>query len=429
MATVVWQGNAPAVAQVSTFTVQDTWATGDTATLTCGSAFVTFTVAGVETVSAVVAGLVALWNASAAPELFELTAFDADPDIRLTSKTAGIPFTVTGSETNAGDGTIDAAQTDTTPNSGPNVWDTAANWSGGAVPVDDDDIVIENSAVSILYGIDQSAVTPTSFTVKSTFTNPGHIGLPRTNSNDTSNPYVEYRPTYLKFCDAGDATDTAIDIGYGDGAGSGRIKLDTNTGEITMNVWKTGVRVEAGVPSLLWKGTHVDNGIYLNRADMGVAIFAGESAAFRDLSLGFMTTQATDVNLRMGASVTHKAGNTIFVNGGVFSTLSNLINLQVLAGDATVGGGATITLIDVRGGTYHWNNTGAVGTMDISDDAVITFTGDMQTKTLTTANIYGGTIIDPAGKLPEGATLECFRVALSDVYQGPAHQDWTRAAK
>jgi len=91
MATRVWEGgNAPAVAHVSKITVTGTWATNDTATLTCGSVSVTFTVGGTQTIGAVVAGLVSAWNAAAAGEMAEATAADASPDITFTSDTAGV---------------------------------------------------------------------------------------------------------------------------------------------------------------------------------------------------------------------------------------------------------------------------------------------------------------------------------------------------
>lgn len=425
MSIVVWQGNAPAVAQVSTFTVQDTWATGDTATLTCGSASVTFTVAGTETVSAVVAGLVALWNASAAPELAEITAADNDPDITLTMDAGneGIPFTVTGSEVNAGDGTIDAAQTDTTANSGPNSWDVAPNWSGGAVPVNADDVILENSAVSILYGLAQSGVTLASLTRHETFTGTG--GLPRTNSNDTSNPYVEYRPTYLEI------SATNADLGVGTGSGSGRFKLDTGANQTTITISSGGsaARAEVGIPRILWKGTHTDNAIYINRGDLGIAFFGPDSANFETMGVGFVDTQATDANVYIGSGVTHKAGGEITMNGGVFESRSAIIVIQVSAGVATVSGSATVTTLRHRGGTYYPNTTGTLANFFLHGDALFDCRQDMRTTTITSTNIYGGTIQDPMGTIPAATVWDCIFVRISDVYLGVEHQDWTRLAK
>jgi hypothetical protein len=423
MAIVAWEGNAPAVKEVSTLTVTGTWATGDTGTLTCGSASVTFTVAATETIAAVVAGLVAAWNASAAPEIAEQDAGDNSPDITLTSETEGIPFIVTASEDTAGSGAI-GVQVDTTPNSGPDAWDTAANWSTGVVPVNGDDVILENSAISILYGLAQSGVALASLTRHETFT--GTLGLPRTNSNDTSNPYVEYRPTYLAI------SVTAADLGLGGGSGSGRFNLDTGSNQTTLIIWNSGTRVEAGVPSILWKGTHVDNKWYVNKGDLGIAIFGGETANFDDAGMGFITTQATDATVTIGSGITHKSAGVITIGGGVFSCLSDLENLILVkecAANVTVAGTATPNAVTVYGGTYHWNHAGTVGFLILSDGGEIDFRGDMRAKGCTSIRLFGGDIQDPAGVFAVGGTMECEQVQLSDVYHGPAHQDWTRVAK
>jgi len=94
------------VAEVQSITVTGTWATADVAKLTINGNDVSFTVAGTQTIAAVVAGLVAAWNASAATDVAAITAADASPAITLTADVAGRPFRVTTSETTAGDGAV-----------------------------------------------------------------------------------------------------------------------------------------------------------------------------------------------------------------------------------------------------------------------------------------------------------------------------------
>ncbi len=427
MAKRVWEGgNAPAVAHVSKITVTGTWATNDTATLTCGSVSVTFTVGGTQTIAAVVAGLEAAWNASAAGEMAEVTAADATPDITFTmdSGNAGMPVEVTGYESTAGDGAL-GAQTDTTPNSGPNCWDSAANWSflgtTRSLPITGDDVVYENSPFPCLWGLAQSGILLASLTRKETFT--GTLGLPRNNTTDANNPYVEYRPTYLEI------GATTVTLGLGTGTGSGRFKLDTGANQTALSVLNSGTRVEAGVNSILWKGTHVDNTWFVNKGDLGIAIFAGETANFDDAGVGFIGAQAADATVDIGEGVTQKAAGIITINGGTVNTLHDPINLVQTAGDVTVGGTATPTSLSIRGGTYRWNHTGTANWLYLSAGGVIDFRGDMRAKGCSSINLYGGDMYDPAGVFAASGTFECHQCQLSDVYHGPDHQDWTRAAK
>lgn len=85
-----------------TVTVTGTWYTDDTATLTSADDSVTFTVVGTETIAAVVAGLVAAWNASTDSGMTPITASDDSPNVVLTPDKGNVPFTVTTSESVAG---------------------------------------------------------------------------------------------------------------------------------------------------------------------------------------------------------------------------------------------------------------------------------------------------------------------------------------
>ncbi len=138
--TRVWKGDAAAVAQVTTLTVGGTIEAGDLFKVTIGDK--TLTVAAANTTAADVADqIVAAWNALTAtthPEFAEITAAEGSGGtLTLTADTAGKPFTVTPTTTEANGGAADDqtfTQAATTASSGPNHWDTAANWSGGAVP-------------------------------------------------------------------------------------------------------------------------------------------------------------------------------------------------------------------------------------------------------------------------------------------------------
>lgn len=421
MATRVWRGDAPAVAQVSTFTVTLTWATNDTATLTCGGNSVTFTVGGTQTAAAVVVGLVAAWNASTAPELAEITASGSVSPITLTHGTAGVQFTVTSSEVTAGDGVV-GDQVDTTSPAGPNVYSTAANWSGGAVPIDNDDIIFENSSVSVLYELDQSAVTPASITIMASYT--GKIGLPRTNAAG----YIEYRDAYLTLCDSADATNTTIYIGLGSGSGSGRIKLDTNTGQVTMTIEKTGTRIESNIPALLWKGTHASNAMYVNRGTVGVAFFGGETATLLTLGCGYLESQSSDSDVRCSNGLTL---TTLDMDGGTGEINANTPNINVRAGTLHVKQSATCaTALTLDGGIVYWNSVGTVTQAYVSGGGVLDFRRNSQSVIVSNCDVYeNGNIYDPAGRVTWTNGIRIMQTSFSGVtLMMPEGRKWTPTA-
>lgn len=417
MATTFWLGGAPAVAQVSTFTVVDTWATNDIATLTCGSASVTFTVGATQTVSAVVAGLVSLWNASIAGELAELTATDNDPAITLTSNTAGVPFTVTSSETTGGDGTV-GNQVDTTANGGPNAYDVAANWSEGSVPGAADDVVFQNSAVDCLYGLSQAGDTKTSLTQHNTFT--GQAGLPRNNANG----YVEYRPQYL-------AMDvTLANLGLGAGSGSPRFNLDCGTVQTTVNIWNSGTAPVTGVPSTLWKGTNTANKVYVNKGNVGIAYYDGETAHLDTLDVGFVTSQLTDSTVVCGAGL-DLANGTVSVNGGTTKINGATQQINILAGTLTVGLVATVTTeLLVTGGTCYYASSGTCTLCTITSGGTVDMRRDPRARTFTAVVMNGGgSWYDPVGSVTYTNGIDVLHTNLAGVtIITPESLTWTPSA-
>ena len=412
MGTVVWNGDAPAVAQVSTHTVVDTWATNDTATLLCGGYSVTFTVAGTETVAAVVAGLVAAWNLSTDPTLAEITASDTNPSVTLTG-TAGVPFITTSSEATAGDGVV-GDQVDTTVSSGPNDWSTAANWDTSAVPVDADDVAIENSAISILYGLAQSAVELTSLRVESTMT--GAIGLPRTNSGG----YVEYRDTALKTS----ATTATID-----GSGSSRINIEWDTDVKTAcTVNGTGTAAETNVPPMILSGGHATNTLNVNKGTVGVAYYAGDTASIATADIGYITNKSSDANVSFGSGTTLA---TLATRGG--ATVAECAISTALThsgGTVEVAAAATVATLNNRGGTVYYTSTGTCTTLNASGGSVTDFRRNSSGRTFTNANTFSGAAIyDPAASVTWTNGIDLEQCGLLDVTLDLGdHLTWTPTA-
>ncbi len=407
MGTVIWEGGAPAIAQVDTITIALTWATGDTATLTIGTRTLVLTVGTDATTANVATAIKEMWNGDAQTgsgdhtfsetgnditEFDEITATVNGSVVTLTSDTAAVPFTVTVTgDGTAGDGTAVVAAS--IANAGPNAWDTATNWDTGAVPANGDDVVIENSSISILYGIDQSAVTLATLTRKSTFT--GTIGLPRNNVAG----YVEYRPTYLAI------SATIVNSGQGTGTDSGRFKLDVGSNITTLNLYKTGTRTETGVPAFLFKGTHTDNEINVNRGDMGLAFFGGETANFETMRVGFTTSIAGDSIVLISTGVTHKAAGTITQTGGRLEARSTLAGtLECFAGLFILSDSVNVNDVTLDGGTFVANSSGKIdGTLTVRN-GVLDCSKDNRAFTIDAATIQDNVSILKVSRITWTAT-------------------------
>jgi hypothetical protein len=379
MTTKIWRGDAPAVAQVDTLTLTGAWAANDTATLTINGKSITFTSVS-NTAAAVIVGLVAAWEASEIPEFAEITAADGAGDtITLTADTAGVPFTCTPAVNTAGDGDMTLANT--VANAGPNVLTTAANWSTGAAPASGDDVIFENNANDCLYNLeglyDQTFAT---LKIKQSFT--GRIGLPKTNAGG----YIEYRPTYLK------AGFTILDIGDGGGGGSARVNLNSNANS-TATIHNSGSAEESGIPAILVKTATGNLSLYVNRGDVGVAIFGGEAATVPTLNVGYVSNQEGDSVVACGAGVTL---TTIVKTGGNLDIQSNATTVTNYAGDVAIRGAATVTTLNLLGGTCYDESSGTFTTVSVY--GIYDRRRSTQAKTITTLSVYRGSEYhDPAG--------------------------------
>lgn len=411
MGTLIWRGDAPARAQVSTITVANTWATNDTGVITINGKSLTLTVGAAAATTDVAAALVAMVNGAAVvgtetrsdtgdniPEFQEVTATLSGSTCILTANTAGIPFTATVSETTAGSGTLSIATG--TASQGPNDWSTAANWSTGAVPVNSDDVYFTNNDVDCLYGLDQNAVTLTSLTIDQSYT--GRLGLPTVNE---LGGYYEYRPTYLMI------GATTQKIGEGGGPGSGRIKINNGTVQTTLTIRNSGQELEEGLESILWKGTHASNAVNITRGKLGAAVFPGETAVIATLRVGYQESIDSDAAVRCGSGVTL---TTINQSGGTLETASNVTTVNMTGGTHTRWAG-TLGTLNLDGGTVHYLSTGTMTTVKVGSDGVLNFTKDMRSRTVTNAEIYErGEIHDPFQTVTWSNGIDLIRCSPSE---------------
>jgi len=369
-----WRGDAKNVAQLNTIT--PTAQNAETYSVTINGKNISFLSDASATVAEITAGLVAALTASTVPPEFqEITWADTTTTVTATAVTPGKPFTQTSSAT----GIATLVTVITTANKSSNDWNDADNWDPTGVPVSTDDVFIENSSVSILFGLAQSAVTLTSLNIASSFT--GDIGLPK-----YTGLYYEYRADYLAI------GATTLNVGSGPGNGSTRLKINTGSVQTTINCFGTAAGAESGLEAFLWKGTHASNVVEISRGSMGVAVFGGETAVIATLRCGYQSNVASDVSMRCGIGMTL---STIQKSGGDLTIQSNSTTINHVDGTLTILLGI-VTTLNLDGGTVYYQSTGTITTLNVGNDATIDFSRDMSTRTVTTTNLHAGsTLNDP----------------------------------
>lgn len=401
MGTVIYQGHGLAVAQIASASIDAVDIVAEITTFTVTISGLTISQASDTDVNTTTAALVVLLNASTDTRFSAITWTNPGApsgDITATADVAGVQFKVTLAAV-GGDGTV-TDFTDDTASAGPDHWNTLANWDTGVLPVDADDVIIENSAQPIIADLDQSAIELTSLTIKPSYT--GTIGLPRTHSGGA---YVDGRDRYLKTS----ATTMTID-----GSGSGRINIELDTDVAsTVIVNGSGTAAESGIPPILIKGGHANGTLYLNKGNVGMAFYGGETATFTTVNLDYKTTQASDAVLTCGSGA---AITTLTKNGGTVSLASNITTITQKAGTVTVNGAATVATLSLQGGTGYYNSSGTLTTVNVASGAVLDFRNDPRARIVTTCSVYAGaSIYDPNASVTWTNDVDLQRCSLSDV--------------
>jgi hypothetical protein len=415
-----WRGDAPKTAQVNTLTVGGTAADTQVYSVTINGKTVSTTAGAADTNSTIASALAAALAASAIPEFAEVAWSVSASVITGMAKTAGKPFTNSSGAT--GTGTLTTATV--TSNSGPNVVSLAANWDGNAVPADGDAVVFDTSASDALYDLDQNAVTPASILVDAGYK--GRIGLAETNVDAATATYAEYREKYLRFGNSGDGQAITVTIR----GGAGRIKIDTGTAPAIWNVNDTAAPLESNVPAVLLKGTNAANALNVARGDVGVALFAGETASLALVNVGYRTNRAGDSRVRLGSGV-GLANATIVETGGTLeinSSTSGTATITQYDGTLSILDGAQ-TGLSVRGGVCIYNSTGTLnGGTIVSGDGRLDFSQDLRAKSVANPiDVYG-----PAARLSDpnqvvaSLVVDLDETALSDNLHLGTHIRLTR---
>lgn len=414
MASLRWIGAALDVAQVDLITVTGTWAAADTATLTINSKDIVVTVGATVTVGAVATAIKEAINGDTitgdatqsdtgnnVPEFAELLATVNAGVVTVTARTKGKPFTLTVTESTAGSGT--AVRTASVACTGKSFWDNVDNWDSGSLPIDADTVYIDHSAVSILYGLDQSAIELAALYIGMSFT--GQIGLPETNDGG----YHEYRSQYLSIGPA------VLQIGDGSGTGSSRIKINSTSDVCALTVFNSGFSAD-DLPAILWNGTNASNTLVQLGGSLGIAMYGGEVA-----TLSTVTKSGGDLvtgsGVTLSGALSH-AGGSWTINSLIDTSLTQTV------GATAIYGTGNVNQLTVQGGTVAYNTTGTLGGATVvSGNGVLDFGGSSVGIIVTNPiDLYGQTaqLLDPTKRLGsvvidlnQGATLQQLDLGLN----------------
>lgn len=363
MAIRTWKGGAAAVAQVSRATPANV-EVDDIFTLTLTNeagetASVSFT-ATAATVANVTAGLAAAWSASNDPRFAAITASDQTTYLRLTAKSAGVPFYLTsGTIDGGGANTQTLVITTTTPSQGPYDYNCPANWVEGAVPDAGKDVVIAG-AVKILYGLDQSGVAISDFTVGGYSGTIGALGSP-----------LKIDPDSFLFQSTGQ---THIDIGSA--AIAPRVTGTAGGGSGSFGLYLAG----SAMTTLKVEGGSV-----------GLATAIGQTAAAA-------TILVSDATVFVGSGVTM---TTYSQTSGAGTIECAATTISADSGTLTVNGSGAVTTVNngnaYGGATMYLNTSGTITTLN-AKGGTTTFAGSRTARTVTTLNLYCGASVkrDPA---------------------------------
>jgi hypothetical protein len=251
------------VESTDTFTLT---ATGDDGS----SVAISFNATGA-TVANVTAGLAAAWNASTHRLAKLAVAADNTTNLTLTAVTAGVPFSVAATTTDhGGANTQTLTRAATQANIGPNDVSLAGNYQANVMFVASDTVTIAGlAAESLLYGLNQSAITLTKLDVK------------RPASIYVGNPDQAY---YLR------VSATTLNIGEqvpgASSTGSQFIAIDTGSNAATVNLFSSTTSGLNGLPPVLLKGSHASNVLNILGGNGGLGLLTpGEASSFPNINM------------------------------------------------------------------------------------------------------------------------------------------------
>jgi len=396
MATVYWTPRATAVAQIADATIDNIDAGSPSAsndfTVTVGGFSVS--VAGDTDAQTTAAALVADLVSSTQPYIAAIAWTAPGAGVVRGTGVAGVPFVAALSVSGAGTGAVtDFADTQAATSS--HHADEPLNYSTLALPGAADDLVIADSAMSILWALDALDSTALdSVLVARSFT--GRIGLDATrfatsvDSVTTDATVPEYRQDYFEI--SAPLVVSGRDLGVGSSTGSSRIKISNVLAAASRALVEgTAATSDGARPAFRYLVAHADAVLEVLEAPGGVGIAAelpGETATLDRVEM-LGTSSASRLVIGAGAAVAD------YVQGIGTATIANGTAAEVRGGTLNIigeGYGLALTVSGGRVNDRHTNSGGSEWSAIAVSGGVLDLTGSGEARTVDALTHTGGQI-------------------------------------
>lgn len=253
-------------------------------------------------------------------------------------------------------------------------FNTAGNWSGGAVPVDGDDVVIENSAIDIA-AYNGSSIDLASLTIKQSYT--GKIG-------DSA--------AYLQI-----GVNGICEIGRDDAGlrqpGSPRINIDLGSANVTTCtiINSCAQAADVGALPIRLKAANASTTLKIRKGLVQLAAWTSETSTIDDIEVGETGSTEQNTRLEIGTGLTM---DDMTILAGYVSTRSAIDTCTMRGGKLYTEGSATIATLTMRGGYALVNTTGTIGACTLQHpNCVLDTTGANSARTFTALTIHEGVFI------------------------------------
>src|SRR3972149_4873907 len=135
----------------------------------------------------------------------------------------------------------------------------------------------------------------------------------------------------------------------------GTLTGDTGgVGQTALLIESTGSAAEVGIGGVVWKGTHASNSLRLQDGSVSISAFNGEPAAL-------LTAEVTNGTLVAGPGFTAPLG-PLTIQAGNVTMRDNVTTVTIADGTLTLLGTATVTTLNLDGGTFIHKSSGAITT-------------------------------------------------------------------
>ena len=399
MATVYWTPRALARAQISDASIDSLDATpaNNTFTVTVGGFSVSVvgdSGASPPDAQTTAAALVAALVSSTQPYIAAIGWTAPGAGVIRGTSVAGVPFVAALTETGAGTGAVtDFADTQTATS--PHHVNEVLNWSTGALPAVNDDVVIADSAISLLWGLTAlNALSRDSILVARSFT--GRIGLDSTrfatsvDSVTTNATVPEYRGSYLEV--RSPLVVSGRDLGIGSSSGSSRIKINNVLAAASRALVEgTAATSDGARPAFRYLAAHASAVLEVLEAPGGVGVAAelpGETSTLSRVEM-LGASSASRIIIGAGAAV------TTYLQSTGTATIANGATVNVSGGELNIIGEDYVLALTVSGGRVrdrHTRSAGSEWTAITVSGGVLDLSGSGEARTVDALTHTGGQI-------------------------------------